>query len=225
MSALASQFEGLSALAGLSLRTGSNKKEEALATLQSRALTEAFIKENNLLPLLFRKAWDVDGKKWKVADPAKAPTLWDGEELFRKSVRQVTEIKKTGLVRLAIEWSDPQLAQQWANELVDRTNDMLRQRAIERSSRNIQFLEGQIAKRNEIEVRQAIYRLLENEMKMAMLAQGSSEFAFKVIDPAVVPQRRVRPRRTMIVVLGAMAGLTAACLLAVLLPGRQAEGS
>jgi LPS O-antigen subunit length determinant protein (WzzB/FepE family) len=39
-----------------------------------------------------------------------------------------------------------------------------------------------------------------------MLANSRDEFAFRIIDPAVVPQEKTRPRRAMIAVVGLMGG-------------------
>jgi uncharacterized protein involved in exopolysaccharide biosynthesis len=39
-----------------------------------------------------------------------------------------------------------------------------------------------------------------------MLARGNEEFAFRVIDAASPPRDRVRPKRTLIAVVGTMAG-------------------
>jgi uncharacterized protein involved in exopolysaccharide biosynthesis len=52
VSGLASQLGGLASLAGLS-GSGSSFKNEAVATLQSEALTERDIIDNNLLPFLY----------------------------------------------------------------------------------------------------------------------------------------------------------------------------
>ena len=40
-----------------------------------------------------------------------------------------------------------------------------------------------------------------------MLANVTDEFAFKVLDPAVVPEKKDKPRRRMIVLIGGMLGL------------------
>src|SRR5437870_3929483 len=53
LSSLANEVGGLAALAGISLTGGKNRSQEAIATLQSRALTEQYVKERGLLPVLF----------------------------------------------------------------------------------------------------------------------------------------------------------------------------
>jgi uncharacterized protein involved in exopolysaccharide biosynthesis len=110
-------------------------------------------------------------------------------------------------VKIEVEWKSPQLAYDWANEIVARTNDELRNRALVKSENDLAYLQDQVQKSTVVEMREAIYHLMEDELKKAMLAKGNREYAFKVVDPAVIPEKKSWPRRTLIVLLGAMAGL------------------
>ena len=57
LASMASQFGALGNLAGLDMG-GGMEKERAMAMLRSRALSEKFIKENQLLPRIFADHWD-----------------------------------------------------------------------------------------------------------------------------------------------------------------------
>jgi len=207
---LASQFGGLAALAGISL-SGDSKKSEILAVLQSESLTEAYIRENNLLPLLFPKHWDPINKKWNISDPEKVPTLWKANQYFKKRVRTVVTDAKTGLVTVTIEWNDPKLAAQWANGLVRMTNDYLRNQETEEAERNIAFLTEQVIKTDVLGVKQAIYTILQNEVEKLMLARGSTPL--KVLDSAFVPELPSSPKLSLWLPAGFVMGLFAALLL------------
>jgi LPS O-antigen subunit length determinant protein (WzzB/FepE family) len=39
-----------------------------------------------------------------------------------------------------------------------------------------------------------------------MLARGTQEFAFRIIDPAEPPNKRARPKRVLVVIIGTLAG-------------------
>ena len=54
-------------------------------------------------------------------------------------------------------------------------------------------------------MRAVLYNLLESE-KQAMLANVNEDFALSVIDPAVAPETREKPNRTLIVALGGLCG-------------------
>jgi uncharacterized protein involved in exopolysaccharide biosynthesis len=205
-SSVLSQLGGFASLAGISVG-GDSKKSESIAVLQSEAITEKYIVENNLLPVLFERAWDKTQGKWKPTDPKRIPTLWKANEFFKKRVRNVLPDAKTGLVTLTITWRDPQTAAKWANDLVATTNDYLRGRAIEETERNISYLNDQALKTNVVEARQAIYKILESEISKGMIARGSKEFAFKILDPAFAPDKPISPDPPLWISVGTFGGL------------------
>lgn len=207
-----SGLSGLASLAGVSI--GDNgRSAETIAVLQSRELTEQFIAENHLLPVLFPKSWDARLGRWKPMDPAKIPNLWKADRYFKHQVRSVTQNPKTGLVTLTITWTDPRLAAEWANGLVKLTNDYLRAQAIAVSDRNIAYLEGEAAKTEEVGIRQSIYIVLQDEIGKATLARGTEQYALRVLDPAAAPAEPSSPRPLMWCLLAFLTGLVL-CLLA-----------
>jgi uncharacterized protein involved in exopolysaccharide biosynthesis len=209
LGSLAAQFGGVASLAGISL-SGDSKRSESLATLQSEALTESYIRKNDLLPILYENLWDPVGKKWKETDPKKIPTLWKANQYFKKTVRGVTTDAKTDLVTLTITWKDPELAAKWANDLVRLANDYSRDRAIQESERNIAYLNEQASKTDVLGVRQAIYTILQNEINKEMLARGNSEYALKVLDPAFAPESPSSPKLSLWLIMGFFGGLFSA---------------
>jgi len=206
-------LSGLAALAGMSLGSDS-KKNESLATLQSQALMQRYIRENNLMPILYEDKWDAATGKWKVTDPKKTPTLWIATQFF-KNIRTVEPDNKTGMVTLKVRWKDPLLAAKWANGLVKMTNDFERETAIAESDRNIAYLTQQAAGTDVLGIKQAIYNLLQSEISKSMIARGTPEYAFKVIDPALVPEKAAFPQKK-IWVLAAFFGSFVLSVLMVL---------
>ena len=96
---------------------------EAIATLKSRAFTERFMREHNLMPILYAEDWDAEAQAWR--DPEEAPTLWKAYTRF-DNMRSIEQELESGMVRVSVEWSDPRLAAQWANALVADVNQILR---------------------------------------------------------------------------------------------------
>jgi uncharacterized protein involved in exopolysaccharide biosynthesis len=214
LSALASQYSGLASLAGINLLgAASGKKDEAIAVLQSELLTERYIRDNNLLPVLYAKGWDPIAQKWRPTDPNKIPTLWKANRDFRK-IRGILDDKKANMVVLKITWKDPKQAAKWANDLVTMTNSYLRDKAIQEAERNIAYLNEQAAKATVVEARKSIYSLLETEINKEMLARGRAEYALKVVDPAFVPEKPSSAGPVLLGLLGFGLGCTAAVLVA-----------
>lgn len=209
---LAGQLGGIVSLAGLAgISVGGGNTAEAIAVLRSRELTGRFIQEQQLLPVLFASRWDPGAKKWRDPDPAEQPDLRKGIRYFDERIRFVREDKVSGLVTLIVEWTDPELAALWANELVRRVNDTMRARALEEAEANVKYLRQELAATSVVTLQTAISRLLETELQKLMLARGNAEFAFRVVDSAQVPELRSWPPRLLIcalsVLLGGIAGV------------------
>lgn len=196
-SSLASQLGGIASLAGVNLDSSAGNQEAQLL-LQSRYLVAQFIERYNLLPLFSR-------------DSGKTPTPWFVVRDFQKKVLSVKEEPRKGMTAVAIRWRDPVAAARWANDFVALANEVLRNRALNESKRNIEYLNEQIARTDVVELRRVMYGLIENETKKLMVANGKVEYAFVVIDPAVAPELRVSPQRTFIILAWTVVGFAVGC--------------
>jgi uncharacterized protein involved in exopolysaccharide biosynthesis len=198
-SGVVSQFAGLANLAGVNL--GTNVGSEAKAVLKSHKLVEEFIRRNGLLQQILRGA---NGK----------PTLWLGVKRFTEHVLSINVDKVTGLITVSIDNSDSVTAARWADGFVALANELVRGRALDDAKRNVAYLNEQVARTNDVELRRIMYNLVENETKTLMLANARAEYAFTVIDPAVAPDIRISPRRTLMVLFGLVIGVCVGLVIA-----------
>jgi uncharacterized protein involved in exopolysaccharide biosynthesis len=199
---------GLASLAGISVGTSDAATEESLAVLESRQFTEAFVRDLDLLPKLFPSKWDATAQKWKVNDDDR-PTPVQAYLYFDKQIRTVVQDKKTGLITLQIDWVNRDESALWANELVRRLNAEMRSRALSKAEASVGYLETELAKTTEIETRGAISRLVEAQIRQRMLANVTQDYAFRVVDPAMIPDKAnpIRPRKLALVLAGPLVGL------------------
>lgn len=203
---------GLASMAGISPGGGGNS-EENLAVLKSRDFLWRFVQEKKLMPILFADKWDEQQKKWEEDNPKKQPGQMDVYRLFNeKGVLSVDKDKKTNLVTVAVEWTDAALAAEWANALVERLNQYLALQAIAHSEKNLKYLNEELARTPVDEVRKTMFDLIANEQKQMMLASTQKNFAFKVLDPAVEPDKKIKPKRLLIIILTCIA----ACFLSMI---------
>jgi uncharacterized protein involved in exopolysaccharide biosynthesis len=203
------QLGGLATLAGLNVGETDSQTQEALAVLKSREFTEAFIRDEKLMPDMFPKQWDIAAAQWK-GPREEWPTLAQAYHYFDKRVRTVTRDKVTGLITVDVEWHDPAKAAQWANKLVTRLNSEMRSRAIARTTASVGFLEKELGTTSAVETKQAISRLMEAQINQRMLANVTEEYAFRVVDTALPPDRGdiVKPRKVLLLAAGiALGGL------------------
>jgi uncharacterized protein involved in exopolysaccharide biosynthesis len=212
---LAVQLGGLADAAGIAMG-GAGDTAVAMATLKSRILIEPFLVQGEVLRKLYKNKWNAKEGRWKSDDPSEVPTTWEAYNKFTREALSVVEDKRTGLVTVAIEWEDPNEAQRWVSELITQANAHLRERAIREGEANLAYLQEQTGKIGQVELRRSLYGLVESELKKLMVARGSEEFAMRTIDPAVVPTKTVRPKRLLIVVVGALGGMFIGATIALL---------
>jgi uncharacterized protein involved in exopolysaccharide biosynthesis len=192
-SSISSQLGGLANLVGVNLTPGEDKGREAQAILQSRHLVELFIQRENLVPVL-------------SANSGKPLTLWKAVKEFKDGVLTIREDKRTDLTTISIDWRDPAVAAKWVTKFIAYGNELIRDRALNDSTRNIEYLNKQIEKTNVVEVQRVMYNLIEQETKTLMLANARLEYSFSTVDPAVAPEIKTRPQRSLIVLAGIFLG-------------------
>ncbi|WP_235075935.1 Wzz/FepE/Etk N-terminal domain-containing protein [Marinomonas profundimaris] len=224
LAAMASQFGGLASLAGISLGGGgTDTKAIALATLKSRQFVNAFVHKYDLLvPLMAGEKWNEaqdtllldpetynqESHKWvREVEPGKSPkpTDWEAYKEFSKLIA-VSESKDNGLVTLSITHLSPTIAKQWVDWLVIDLNAWVKKKSLDETRSNIHYLETQVEKTKIADMQSVFYQLIEEQTKNLMLAEVQEEFAFKVIDPAVVPEEKAGPKRALICVLAVLLG-------------------
>jgi hypothetical protein len=201
---LESELGGIASIVGVELPGEGGKKAQAFATLTSKGFTADFLTSQNLMPILFADKWDADAHRWRKG--VKPPTLEAGVKKFTSTVRTIAQDKKTGMVKITVDWYSPELAAEWANRLIEMANDRLRTVAIKDADLSIEYLNKELAKTNVVEMQHAIYRVIEDQVDRAMLANVQREYAFKVIDPAVAPVTKAGPHRSILTLVGAAVG-------------------
>jgi uncharacterized protein involved in exopolysaccharide biosynthesis len=199
---LASQLGGLASLVGVNLGAAGGLDRDALAVLKSRNLVEEFVRSHDLVPVLYK-------------DAKKPPTLWLATRRFKNDVLSIREDKRNGVTVIAINWKDPKVAAQWANDFVRLANDMVRRRAMDDAKASIAYLADQVQQTKVVEMQRVMYNLIENETKTLMLANVKSEYAFALVDPAVPPEVRNTPKRTIMVLIGLVVGGVIGVMLAL----------
>ena len=179
---LASLLPGMARVSSLGLLSGGARRgqiAEGIATLKSPQFTIEFISENDLMPILFAGQWNAETADWAPDDPEDIPTLSDGHFLFEKQIRTVIE-GDDGIITLAIEWRDPELSAAWANEMVRKLNLRLRTRAIEEADQTLKFLQEELGSTNVVEIQQAIYSMMEHQIKTRTVAKVRDDYEWPI---------------------------------------------
>lgn len=234
LAGMASQLGGLASIAGISLGgNDSSNTNIALATLRSRQLLTSFIRKHQLeVPLLAVEKWDQENdslvidpevyltqeQRWnpeRRPETKGIPTDWELYKAFTKLIT-IDNDKKTGLITLSVNYFDPKMAQEWTTLLVAELNVWMKNKKIIEAQNNIKYMEDQLERTSIAEMQKIFYQLIEEQTKDLMLASVNEEFAFKVIDPAVVPEEKDQPKRSIIVAISFMLGAILSTLIVLI---------
>jgi LPS O-antigen subunit length determinant protein (WzzB/FepE family) len=204
--ALQGQLGGLASLVGINLGGGSDRRQEFVAYLKSRALAKEFVERKGLMQVFYASAWNETTKQFE-SDGGRPPTIGDAID-YLSALRGVEENARTGLLTVSFYWTDPVVAASWVNDYVALANEKLRQEAIEDGHKSIEYLKEELGRTTIEPVRQSLFRLMEGRLNQVMLASIEPQYAFRVIDRAEAPERDkfVRPRRVVEIVIGILFG-------------------
>jgi uncharacterized protein involved in exopolysaccharide biosynthesis len=204
-SLLSGQLGSLASLTGLGGGALTGKRAEYVALLTSNALLREFVEERNLLPILFPEIWNAEQRRWEPGWLGRPPRVGDGVERFLGRVLS-TELTKEGLITISVDWTNAQVAAEWANALVARVNEHVRAQTIADARRGMEFLEREVKQGHAVSVQTGLYRLQEANLNKIMLATVQPDYALRVIDPAVAPLKPIRPRWFLLTALGIVLG-------------------
>lgn len=219
LSALASQFGGLASLAGVNIGKGdADKVTIGIEVMKSRSFLMEFIRKREILvPLVAGKGWDKatdtiildseiynqDTGKWVgkyLEMPSKSPT--DLEAYNKLSdLLQINRSKDTGLINVSLTHYSPIVAKTWLDWLIEDANSKMRMREIDEASKIIAYLRKQLDQTALAGMQQIFFQLIEKQMQTIMLAKVRDQYVFKIIDPPVVADDKIAPKRIMIVLL------------------------
>ena len=217
VSSAMSRFGGLASLAGVNIGTGeSNEAKIAIEIMRSWSFIEDFIAENNLAVelsavngwnkstndlLIDDGVYDLENNKW-IGTP---PSSWSLFQLF-SGILLVSENTNSGLITVSVEYYSPQIAKHWLDLYVSSINTYMQKRKIVEATRTIEYLEEQIAQTSISGMQEVFYTIIEEQTKNKMLAVASPEYVFTSVSPAMVPEQKSQPRRSIICILGTLLG-------------------
>ena len=180
-----------------------DKKAVALATLQSRSFIESFIESENLLPVLFSDEWNSQTKTWKTSH---APTLEDGYDTLHGAMT-VDAPATDDIVTLRVRWRDAATASWMANHLISKLNALFQAKAVADADRMIAYLNDAYQRTTVAELRTSVANLMEEQLKLRIMAKSRDEYSLTVVDPAAPSKKRVSPGLAVLLSAGMFLGI------------------
>ncbi len=194
---------------------------EIVNLLKSNNLRERLIRRHDLLPLFFTKK-SMRGK-------TENQLMWEGIRYLEKRTT-VNFAQKDNVITLSCRYKDPGKASDLVASMLTELNDYMSGEVKRVADTNRKYLEAQVEKTSDPFIKAKIYTLIAQHIETSAMAEAKENFTFKVLDPPRVPDKRISPKRTMMVltmfVVSLFVGIFAAFLIEyVAKTGRKAEGS
>ena len=225
MNGMLGQYSGMASLAGISLPPESaSKAQEAIARIESfEFFSNSFLPHIKLENLMAVKQWnqasntltydasDFNSESGQWVRKVKPPTLAipSSQKAYKqyKEIMSVSEEKITSFITLSVEHESPVIAQQWVEIIMDQIDQVMRDQDRQTARKSIEYLNSIAPTVNYEEIKQALASLQQEQMKQLMMVEANENYIFKVLDSPIVPEMKVKPRRSLIVILGTMLGM------------------
>ena len=198
------QVASLASIAGFNIpRLGQSRRQEYIAALTSRELVGTYITQKNLMPILLPEAYEATQNGTRT----RPLTLGETVTYFLRRVITVTEDRRSGLLKVDVDWTDPTIPSVWLSEILGLANQTIRDDTVREARASLDFLRAQNARETIEAVRQSIARLMEAKLNEVMLANVQDNFPFRMIDPPEVPFTGIWPPRLLMVAVGFLLGM------------------
>ncbi|SRR5579875_575141 len=197
---------GSGGLASMLMGTSDNElvSERDIAILNSFDFTNTLIKRYNLATYLLSG----DGDNLAKMTPWKKYEYINGR--FGTSYDY-----KGGNLELTFIDSSPERARQVLTWYLDALRERLRSQEVQSAAIAAKSLEEEISRTSDSLLQSQLYELLARQIQREKLAQVEADFAFKIIEPPVVPDARYSPRVTRSSLLAGIGVLLLVCLTIV----------
>jgi uncharacterized protein involved in exopolysaccharide biosynthesis len=200
-STLLSQFGSFGGIVATQLMSGSNNLDRIVIIAKSWGLAEYVIKEDNLLPILFPSRWNSVSGAWK--DSNHIPSLRKGINLLRETYLTVITDPKADALTVGIESPNPKLSAQLVEYYLAALNAKIQQDIISESNANRLYLEKELGLTMDPLIHGKIVNMMAFEMEKSMLVSSQS---FDILEKPVVPEKRERPNRKLILLIAFFGG-------------------
>lgn len=140
------------------------------------------------------------------------PDIYDGLRAL-DDIISIQDVKGKGLVskdmtiNISAQFDDPEIAAKLVNYFITALNDHMSKEAKRVAALNKKYLEEQLPLNSDPLIKQKIYTMIAQQVETTMMAEVKENFSFKVIDPPMVPDKKVKPKRAQMVVLSFVVSL------------------
>jgi LPS O-antigen subunit length determinant protein (WzzB/FepE family) len=227
------QLSGLASLAGVGLGGGKQGSSFDLYTEEifSREIAESLSQNDQLMRTIYKNEWDSNQSRWKKPNSLLSPIIpavkvilglpiqeWQIPNAARlqKYINEnikIDEKTKKSTISIIYNYKDPIFAVHFLNTLYKVTDDKLRQRALDRSTKYINYLNNKLQSTTVSEYRSALVNILSDQEKLSMIASSNVPYSAESLGSAVASLKPMKPIPLLVLFTGVFIGFVAGILI------------
>ena len=136
----------------------------------------------------------------------KKPTKEQAYRHFISKVFKVSRNNKTGYLKMTVEHKSPVFSNRLLNIIIMEVNQKSRQKALDESSKSLLFLREEASLNKVSLINEAISGLIQSQLQTQMMAKVHEDYLLKIIDSPFVPEKKSKPQRAIICIIGVLIG-------------------
>lgn len=232
---IGSQLGSLSSLVGLDFLSSQNVSPFTLYpdVMKTRVVSDTFAaRYPDLMHELFEDQWDSDRDVWRAPEgvmykivawskgvlgypprPWAPPNGGDVERVLSTRVRVDLDRKKP-ILTVTFSHRDPVFARRFLQALHESTDLVLRRQTLDRSTKYARYLEQELRKEQQAELRQVLTNTFSQQEVWIMMSSSDTPFAAQPVGGAVSSTRPTSPNPIIILLAMTMLGLLCGSTLA-----------
>lgn len=215
-------------LNGISIGSDINRADLIVEILRSRLFVENFLQKYSLFEAIYSVGnWDsqldrsqlkfggYESERWESLLGGRKRNGSTRAEDYNKFTRNLSVVMQveSGFLRIAYQHPSPHFARATVGNLINEVNRHIRNRDLRQTVKNIRYLNHEIDNPAFAALRPVLFNLLVEQTELAMLASSGGEYAFKIIDPAFVPEKAFSPNRPALFIVVFVAIVLFSCSL------------
>lgn len=237
MAARLSRYSGVAALAGIDLPADETVTpfSQFSEVITSPLVADRLAKKHGILPRVFKGAWtwNAESKSWTRKQglltplkdwlrgffnlPPRAEPSANALASILKQKLAIRLVKNSGMQLIQIRHKDPVFAANLLTWLHQESDNLIREEAEARTSRQIAYIDQKLRTVTAADHRRSLVELLLDQEKQMMMIQVDLPFAARIIEPAIASDDPTFPRPPLFLLVAGVGGLIIGVCLAFLI--------
>lgn len=221
-----SNYSSLASFAGLNIDSGKDRTALVLEVIKSRDFLKELLKNHDLKKKLFAmKSYNIESKKEtynkEIYDDELEIWLKNKEPSFLTTYKKYTKSLEIGKNRLnsfiTIKFNhiSPEFSQEIIQIIIDEANKKLKNMILTESISKSIYLENNLKTAQNAEIKKIFSSLIEKEVQKQLLLNVREDYVISIIDSPMVPEEKIAPTRSFIVILSSFLSFIFISLVAI----------